>query len=62
MQDSEKASRRQQCILNAVSTALQDVDYRDLTIEDIALRASRPFIAGGKRKPIWFLMRLKQRP
>lgn len=39
MQDSEKASRRQQCILNAVSTALQDVDYRDLTIEDIALRA-----------------------
>lgn len=39
MQDAEKASRRQQCILNAVATALQEVDYRHLTIEEIALRA-----------------------
>ena len=39
MQDTEKSSRRKQCILDAVGAALQDVDYRSLTIEEIASRA-----------------------
>lgn len=39
MLDTEKTSRRRLCILNAVNSALQEHDYRQLTIEDIAMRA-----------------------
>lgn len=37
--DTEKTSRRKQCILGAVNDALTECDYRQLTVEDIALRA-----------------------
>ena len=39
MTEAEKTSRRKQCILNAVSEALEEYDYRHLTVEDIAARA-----------------------
>ncbi len=35
----EKTARRKQCILDAVVQALEQHDYRKLTIEDVALRA-----------------------
>lgn len=35
----EKTSRRQHCILSAVIAALDECEYRQLTIEDIASRA-----------------------
>lgn len=37
--EPEKSSRRRQCILQAVKTALSEYDYNKLTIEDIASRA-----------------------
>lgn len=37
--ETEKGSRRQQCILNAVKQALEESDYRQMTVEDIAARA-----------------------
>jgi len=37
--ETEKSSRRQQCILNAVVKALAEYDYSHLTIEEIAARA-----------------------
>ena len=39
MTKAEKTSRRKQCILNAVSEALEEYDYSHLTVEDIAARA-----------------------
>ena len=39
MTEAEKTSRRKQCILNAVSEALEEYDYSHLTVEDIAARA-----------------------
>ncbi len=39
MHDTEKTSRRQQCIFDAVNAALAEMDYRQLTIEEIASRA-----------------------
>ena len=39
MTELEKTSRRKQCILNAVTAALQQDDYSRLTVEDIAARA-----------------------
>lgn len=39
MKETEKVSRRQQCIFNAVTEILEIQDYRSLTIEDIARRA-----------------------
>ena len=39
MIETEKSARRKQCILNAVVEALEQNDYRNLTIEDIATRA-----------------------
>lgn len=39
MIESEKSSRRKQCILDAVIAALEEHEYADLTIEDIATRA-----------------------
>ena len=39
MSETEKTSRRKQCILQAVADALQECDYSTLTIEDIAARA-----------------------
>ena len=35
----EKTSRRKQCILKAVTAALEEDDYSHLTVEDIAARA-----------------------
>lgn len=40
MSELEKSSRRKQCILDAVITALEDYEYSKLTIEEIAARAS----------------------
>ncbi len=39
MTESEKTSRRKQCILKAVVEALEQYEYSNLTIEDIANRA-----------------------
>src|SRR5690606_7457867 len=39
MSETEKTSRRKQCILQAVTDALAESDYRSMTIEDIAARA-----------------------
>ena len=39
MTELEKTSRRKQCILQAVTAALEDEDYSHLTVEDIAARA-----------------------
>lgn len=39
MSEIEKTSRRKQCILQAVADALEECDYRALTVEDIAARA-----------------------
>ena len=39
MSELEKSSRRKQCILDAVITALEDYEYSKLTIEEIAARA-----------------------
>ena len=39
MSETEKTSRRKQCILQAVTNALAESDYRSMTIEDIAARA-----------------------
>lgn len=39
MSETEKTSRRKQCILQAVTDALAQSDYRSMTIEDIAARA-----------------------
>lgn len=40
MSSDEKSSRRQQCILQAVADALAECEYHQLTIEDVAARAS----------------------
>lgn len=37
--ETEKSSRRRQCILRAVNDALAECDYSKLTVEDIAARA-----------------------
>ncbi len=37
--ETEKTSRRKQCILRAVNAALAEYDYSKLTVEDIAARA-----------------------
>ena len=39
MSETEKTSRRKQCILQAVADALAEHDYRNMTVEDIAARA-----------------------
>ena len=39
MLDSEKSSRRQDCILQAVNELLTEVDYSKFTIEEVASRA-----------------------
>lgn len=39
MNETEKTSKRKQCILRAVNEALAEVDYSKLSIEDIASRA-----------------------
>lgn len=39
MSEIEKTSRRQQCIFDAVKATLEQVDYGQLTIEEIASRA-----------------------
>jgi AcrR family transcriptional regulator len=39
MNETEKTSKRKQCILRAVNEALAEVDYSKLSIEDIAFRA-----------------------